>query len=100
MDRPEWTYALVVALGVVLMVLSVVQNMGSSSKDKSKTGEGKNIPPGFRSFQFSYVSVYLIIMLSDWLQGTHMWTLYNEYMESNALPSDGISTLFITGSRP
>lgn len=30
----------------------------------------------FRSFQLQYLSVYLITMLADWLQGTHMYTLY------------------------
>ena len=94
-DKPEWAYALTVGLGIVLMVLSVAQN----SDKKEEKGKGKEpIPAGFRSFQFSYLSVYMVIMLSDWMQGTHMWTLYNEYRESNALPSDGISTLFTTGN--
>ena len=30
----------------------------------------------FRKFQLSYLIVYLLIMLADWLQGTNMYTLY------------------------
>ncbi len=31
----------------------------------------------FRKFQASYLVVYLLIMLADWLQGTNMYTLYS-----------------------
>ena len=31
----------------------------------------------FRQFQLSYLVVYLVIMLADWLQGTNMYTLYS-----------------------
>jgi hypothetical protein len=100
-ERPQWTYNLVIVLGALLMSLSAIQGMGGK-KDADKKGKGKpEIPAGFRTFQASYVAVYLIIMLSDWLQGTHMWSLYNEYKEdpNNDLPEDAISTLFITGRR-
>jgi hypothetical protein len=30
----------------------------------------------FRLFQVQYLTVYLIIMCADWLQGTNMYTLY------------------------
>jgi len=33
----------------------------------------------FKWFQAQYLAAYLLIMLADWLQGTHMYTLYTEY---------------------
>lgn len=44
----------------------------------------------FRRFQVTYLTVYLITMLADWLQGTNMYTLYSGY----DMP---VSTLFLTG---
>jgi MFS family permease len=44
----------------------------------------------FNSFRRQYLSVFLIIMLADWLQGTHMYTLYLSY-------NVNISALFLTG---
>lgn len=44
----------------------------------------------FLAFRRTYITVYLIIMLADWMQGTHMYTLYLSYGVS-------VSTLFITG---
>ena len=48
------------------------------------------VPQGFAAFQSKYISVYLVIMLADWLQGTNMWTLYDSY-------GVDIGTLFLTG---
>ena len=48
------------------------------------------IPAGFKSFQWAYLTVYLIIMMADWLQGPNMWTLYASY-------GVDISTLFVSG---
>lgn len=44
----------------------------------------------FLRFRKKYLSVYLIIMLADWMQGTHMYTLYLSY-------NVNISALFLTG---
>lgn len=44
----------------------------------------------FHSFRRNYVLIYLIIMLADWMQGTHMYTLYLSY-------GVNISALFLTG---
>ncbi len=44
----------------------------------------------FRWFQVQYLTVYLLIMLADWLQGTNMYTLYASY-------NVDIGSLFITG---
>jgi predicted MFS family arabinose efflux permease len=44
----------------------------------------------FDSFRRSYITVYMVIMLADWMQGTHMYTLYLSY-------NVNISALFLTG---
>lgn len=44
----------------------------------------------FRKFQVSYLTVFLITMLADWLQGTNMYTLYSGY----DMP---VGVLFLTG---
>jgi MFS family permease len=44
----------------------------------------------FLAFRRTYMLVYLVIMLADWMQGTHMYTLYLSY-------GVNISALFLTG---
>ena len=44
----------------------------------------------FDAFRRQYIIVYLVIMLADWMQGTHMYTLYLSY-------NVNISALFLTG---
>jgi MFS family permease len=85
-NAPTWAMAALVGLSIVVGLL----NMGGSKKSLTKS-------PEFKKFQNNYLLVYYIITLSDWLQGTHMWTLYNEYREKGSLPADGISSLFVTG---
>ena len=44
----------------------------------------------FHVFRRKYLLVYMIIMLADWMQGTHMYTLYLSY-------GVNVSALFLTG---
>ncbi|GMH88207.1 hypothetical protein TL16_g11088, partial [Triparma laevis f. inornata] len=44
----------------------------------------------FTTFKMQYLTVYLVIMLADWMQGTHMYTLYLSY-------GVDISALFLCG---
>ena len=57
-------------------------------KSSHKTHE--SLQSEFDTFRKSYLSVYLVIMLADWMQGTHMYTLYLSY-------NVNISALFLTG---
>eukprot|EP00580_Thalassiosira_gravida_P014322 CAMPEP_0201682318 /NCGR_PEP_ID=MMETSP0494-20130426/51558_1 /ASSEMBLY_ACC=CAM_ASM_000839 /TAXON_ID=420259 /ORGANISM="Thalassiosira gravida, Strain GMp14c1" /LENGTH=454 /DNA_ID=CAMNT_0048166075 /DNA_START=483 /DNA_END=1847 /DNA_ORIENTATION=- len=57
-------------------------------KSTHKTHE--SLHTEFDTFRRSYLSVYLVIMLADWMQGTHMYTLYLSY-------NVNISALFLTG---
>jgi MFS transporter, MFS domain-containing protein family, molybdate-anion transporter len=44
----------------------------------------------YHAFRYTYMSVYSVIMLADWMQGTHMYTLYMSY-------GVNVSALFLTG---
>ena len=44
----------------------------------------------FKRFRAQYLTVYLIVMLADWMQGTHMYTLYLSY-------GVNVAALFLTG---
>jgi MFS transporter, MFS domain-containing protein family, molybdate-anion transporter len=54
------------------------------------TSTRNNLHKEFDAFRHKYIMVYLVIMLADWMQGTHMYTLYLSY-EVN------VSALFLTG---
>ena len=54
----------------------------SRAKGKQPTknaGVGPDRSAEFKKFQWQWLAVYLVIMLADWLQGTHMYTLYSSY---------------------
>lgn len=58
----------------------------TSELDSAMTAKHKE----FDQFRHKYIAVYLVIMLADWMQGTHMYTLYLSY-------NVNISALFLTG---
>mmetsp|Transcript_155056 Transcript_155056/g.269980 ORF Transcript_155056/g.269980 Transcript_155056/m.269980 type:complete len:482 (-) Transcript_155056:58-1503(-) len=51
------------------------------------------IPPGFKSFQWSYLSVWCFCVGADWLQGPYVYALYDAYGFSSA----EIAQLFVAG---
>jgi len=62
---------------------------GEQQKEKQQK-EKKEQRKQFDGFRRQYMLVYMIIMLADWMQGTHMYTLYLSY-------NVNISALFLTG---
>ncbi|RUS14178.1 hypothetical protein BC937DRAFT_94225 [Endogone sp. FLAS-F59071] len=50
-------------------------------------------PAAFKTFQYNYLLVYLIIMTSDWLQGPYLYKLYQSY----GYEMFDIAFLFMTG---
>jgi len=50
----------------------------------------KDLHDKYNAFRGEYLLVYNVIMLADWMQGTHMYTLYLSY-------NVNISALFLTG---
>lgn len=64
---PLWTVASIAVLGVIALL--VQGSRSAQTKSVTKSNE-------FKKFQYNYLFIYLVIMLSDWLQGTNMYTLY------------------------
>jgi Sugar-tranasporters, 12 TM len=62
----------------------------ANSNGKAAITSRANLHKEFDSFRHKYIVVYLIIMLADWMQGTHMYTLYLSY-------NVNVSALFLTG---
>ena len=77
---PSWALRTIIVLLALIVVVNVLQlivdllSRGRSRSSSSKSKDDKLAPPKptkeFRMFQLQYLSVYLIIMLADWLQGT------------------------------
>ncbi len=91
-------WILFVLLGAVsgLQVIfdkGVAAGPAESSRTSRRRDGGKGREKDSASFfwfQMQYLSVYLIVMLADWLQGPNMYTLYTSY-------GVDVGTLFITG---
>jgi MFS transporter, MFS domain-containing protein family, molybdate-anion transporter len=95
LNWPHWALRTIAALFAVVIFLFILEYIASSPQPKvsshSKNGaQSAKVTSSFRWFQVQYISVYLIVMLADWLQGTNMYTLYASYKVN-------IGTLFITG---
>ena len=95
---PSWSLRTIEVLTLLVLLASLLQvasdstSSGSTSERQATSLSTKNPRPSmkFRWFQLQYLSVYLIIMLADWLQGTNMYTLYSSY-------GVDVGTLFLTG---
>jgi predicted MFS family arabinose efflux permease len=94
-DWPEWALdVMLIMTGLLLIVLAlssylyVPEDEKDDKKAPHKTHE--QLHSEFNTFRHEYILVYLVIMLADWMQGTHMYTLYQSY-------NVNISALFLTG---
>ena len=68
----------------------LVERLTEASRNGSATVARHAKLDEFHSFRRTYYLVYAIIMLADWMQGTHMYTLYMSY-------GMNVSHLFLTG---
>ena len=101
-DWPRWAIHLLFFMGALLSVTALAVRMYTpdyerdvdpAASDEKKKDEGTATAKketDFDAFRRSYLLVYLIVMLADWMQGTHMYTLYLSY-------DVNISALFLTG---
>lgn len=99
-DWPEWAMKLLFIMSGMLVVTYLIsirftpddEDLQSSTTNGMKTNlkDQEQLHKDFDKFRRKYISVYLIIMLADWMQGTHMYTLYLSY-------NVNISALFLTG---
>jgi hypothetical protein len=81
---PSWALRLIGILSVLVILTLILQQFLLSRELQRSVKMNKNDQPGatqtsfqFRVFQAKYLSVYLVTMLADWLQGTNMYTLYS-----------------------
>jgi len=100
-DWPTWAMNVLLTMTAALSCTLLAAYLYAPEDEKDKGGNpqsamettsGKSslLAEKFDTFKRSYLSVYLIIMLADWMQGTHMFTLYLSY-------NVNISALFLTG---
>ena len=76
---PMWIARTIIVLCSAISIVGLFQldqlrQLNKLIASSSKLGE---VSWEFRKFQLSYLVVYLVIMLADWLQGTNMYTLYS-----------------------
>jgi len=98
-DWPEWALDILLTMSVLLTITVVITQYLYTSEDQSENKSEKGsadekskavLKKDFDVFRRKYIIVYLVIMLADWMQGTHMYTLYLSY-------NVNVSALFITG---
>ncbi|KAG6610008.1 Major Facilitator Superfamily (MFS) [Phytophthora cinnamomi] len=90
---PVWASASCIALLLCLLLLHAVgkflvvqKSSQNAAKEKSRASENKS----FARFQHQYLVVFGLVMFADWLQGTHMYSLYQSY-------GVNVGALFLTG---
>lgn len=93
---PSWAVRLIGCLSVLVLVTALIQQyilskelQATSKRHKNENSTSSKTSFSFRIFQLQYLSVYLITMLADWLQGTNMYTLYtvSAYQLLSSFPS-------------
>jgi MFS family permease len=105
-DWPNWAMNLMLVMAYLLglVIYGTSTSSGGTDEDEedetttttttttttSKTLLHQEQRKAFYSFRRKYIAVYIIVMLADWMQGTHMYTLYLSY-------NVNISALFLTG---
>jgi predicted MFS family arabinose efflux permease len=75
---------------LVALVFSTLYTPEDEKSPKNTASKDVALHKEFDIFRRKYITVYLVIMLADWMQGTHMYTLYLSY-------GVNISALFLTG---
>mmetsp|Transcript_15259 Transcript_15259/g.35361 ORF Transcript_15259/g.35361 Transcript_15259/m.35361 type:complete len:483 (-) Transcript_15259:153-1601(-) len=101
-DWPGWALDILLIMTLLLSITIIITQYVYTTKDEmdpnpnrsEKESHDKNskiaLKDKFDVFRRKYILVYLVIMLADWMQGTHMYTLYLSY-------NVNVSALFITG---
>ncbi|TYZ62617.1 hypothetical protein PybrP1_002377 [[Pythium] brassicae (nom. inval.)] len=85
---PLWATA---SCGTLLTALLALHAGDRLLKPSSKAdGTPRQSSDAFVRFRRQYLAAYFLVMFADWLQGTHMYSLYQSY-------GVNISALFLTG---
>lgn len=82
---------------VFLLLLLIVFKKATAKRDNPNVGgvgvSGPVVTAEFKRFQTNYITVFLLMMGADWLQGPYVYALYKHYGYSMG----EIGTLFIVG---
>ena len=89
----EWAVGVFMALSSIALSCAIARS--AVDRASAKRGADSKQSVAFAAFQRSYLAVYVVVMLADWMQGTHMYTLYTKYQETNSAVKVG--TLFFSG---
>jgi len=95
-DWPGWALDILMIMAVFLVITLIATQFYTPKDETEEEEENKNasnvvaLKKQFNVFRRKYITVYMVIMLADWMQGTHMYTLYLSY-------NVNVSALFITG---
>lgn len=73
---PTWAMRTIELLSLLIGILSLLQSVKQRRAESTTAGAHAQTSSAFRLFQVQYLTVYLMIMCADWLQGTNMYTLY------------------------
>jgi hypothetical protein len=86
---PSWAFRVIMILLIMIAIVSILEYFASPSL-LSPSSEKAFASKAFKWFQAQYLTVYFVVMLADWLQGTNMYTLYSSY-------GVHVGMLFLTG---
>ncbi|KAG3226768.1 hypothetical protein PC129_g2689 [Phytophthora cactorum] len=90
---PAWATSCCLVLLVCLLSLHVIEKLLGLQRSSQTLGNAQpkaTDDEAFAHFQRQYLVVYGLVMLADWLQGTHMYSLYQSY-------GMNVGALFLTG---
>lgn len=82
-----------IALLVFLIAFNRLSARSSASASSAAASSAKPTTPDFQRFQRLYLTVYLVMMAADWLQGPYVYALYSHY----GFSIGEIAMLFIVG---
>ncbi|ETP38042.1 hypothetical protein, variant [Phytophthora nicotianae P10297] len=91
---PVWASSCCLGLLMCLLSLHIIEKLfvvqRSSQKLSNAQPKTTMVNVTFAHFQQQYLVVYGLVMFADWLQGTHMYSLYQSY-------DVNVGALFLTG---
>jgi hypothetical protein len=82
---PPWASGCCMALCLCLLMLHAVGKLAQHSSASATRRSVDQESAEFRGFQRQYLVVYFLVMFADWLQGTHMYSLYEVCIASRAI---------------
>ncbi len=85
----DWSTLAVLALGVVLLVMLLLQELGS----RRPTGSGSIEAEAVQKFQRLYLPPFLLATFADWIQGPYQYKVYTAY----GFDEHDIGRLYICG---